>query len=260
MFKQKVLVGLLLVVAVLFAQVGIVFAAPAAQESTTTTISGNITHIETQQDADGNTVIVVTVEGYQPITLTEQEAADAGLYDMNTHQLLVQDGDAVSLTVDSSKAVPDQSEEPVNPVAAILSSFFGADASVVNQYHEDGYGFGVIAQAMWISQNVNGDASLAGLILQAKKTGNYSDIMLSDGTPLTLPDGSVPTNWGQFKKALLEKKNNLGMIVSGHAQPLDGTTDVNTLQGPGNGKGHGKGNGNGHGNGNGNGNGNSNRP
>ena len=119
MFKTKVLVGLLLVVAVLFAQVGIALAAPAAQESTTTTISGNITHIETQQDADGNTVIVVTVEGYQPITLTEQEAADAGLYDMNAHQLLVQDGDAVSLTVDSSKVIPDQSEEPVNPVAAL---------------------------------------------------------------------------------------------------------------------------------------------
>src|SRR5690242_15994222 len=200
MVKTKVLAGFLLVAAVLFAQVGIALAAPTAQESTTTTISGNITHIETQQDADGNTVIVVTVEGYQPITLTEQEAADAGLYDMGTHQLLVQDGDAVSLTVDSSKVIPDTtSEEPVNPVAALLSSFFGADASVVNQYHEDGFGFGVIAQAMWISQNVNGDASLAGLILQAKKTGDYSSIMLSDGTPLTLPDGSVPTNWGQFK-------------------------------------------------------------
>lgn len=260
MFKTKVFVGVLLVVTVLFAQVGMVLAAPAAQESTTTTISGNITNIETQQDANGNTIVVVTVEGYQPITLTEQEAADAGLYDMNTKQLLVQNGDAVSLTVDSSKVVPDTtSEEPVNPVAALLAAFFGTDASVVNQYHEDGYGFGVIAQAMWISKNVNGDAALAGLILEAKKSGNYSDIMLSDGTPLTLPDGSVPTNWGQFKKALLEKKNNLGVIVSGHAQPDDGTTtDLNTLQGPGNGKGNGKGNGNGHGNGKGN--GNSNKP
>lgn len=255
MFKTKVFVGLLLVVTVLFAQVGVALAAPAAEESTTTTVSGNITHIETQLDADGNTIIVVTVEGYQPITLTEQEADAAGLYDMSTQQLLVQDGDAVSVTVDSSKVIPDQtSEEPVNPVAAILASFFGADASVVNQYHEDGFGFGVIAQAMWISKNVNGDAALAGLILEAKKSGDYSTIMLSDGTALTLPDGTVPTNWGQFKKALLEKKNNLGVIVSGHAQPDDGTTTDVNLQGPGNGKGNGKGNGNGHGKGNGNGN------
>jgi hypothetical protein len=248
MFKTKVLVGLLLVVTVLFAQVGSVFAAPATQEGTTTTVSGNITNIETQLDGNGNTIIVVTVEGYQPITLTAEEADANGLYDLDTQQLLAQAGDSVNLTVDSSKVVPVE-DRAVNPIAAILASFFGADASTVSQYHEDGFGFGVIAQALWISQNVNGDALIAGLILDAKKTGNYGDIMLSDGTFLTLPDGTVPTNWGQFKKALLEKKNNLGIIVSGHAQPGEDLTDVNSQQEHGNNKNKDKshGHGNGHG-------------
>jgi hypothetical protein len=85
---------------------------------------------------------------------------------------------------------------------------------------------------------------VAGLILQAKQSGDFSNILLSDGTVLTMPDGSVPGNWGQFKKALLEKKNNLGMIVSGHADP-EGTGDPLILQdnlnGNGNGNGHGYG-------------------
>ncbi len=244
MFKTKVLVGLLLVVTVLFAQVGTVFAAPAAQEGTTTTVSGNVTNIETQLDGDGNTIVVVTVEGYQPISLTAQEASDIGLYDLNTQQLLVQVGDAVNLVVDSSKVIPDQtSEEPVNPVAAILASFFGVDASVVNQYHEDGYGFGVIAQALWIAQGLNDDVTTAGLILEAKKTGDYSAFVL--------PDGSTPTNWGQFKKAALGKdKKNLGIIVSGHAETGDDSTGANFLQEHGNGKNKDKGNGHGNGNGN----------
>jgi hypothetical protein len=37
----------------------------------------------------------------------------------------------------------------------------------------------------------------------------------------------MPANWGQFKKVLKEKKQNLGVIVSGQAE--DGTQDP-TLQ------------------------------
>ena len=81
-----------------------------------------------------------------------------------------------------------------------------------------------------MSQNVGGDASLAGQILEAKQSGDYGNITLSDGTALTLPDGTVPTNWGQFKKALLDKKNNLGVIVSGHGNPGDSTDPVLTQQ------------------------------
>ena len=116
--------------------------------------------------------------------------------------------------IDPVTVIPDEtSEEPAHPIAVLLAAFFGEDASVVNDYHQDGFGFGVIAQAMWMSKNLNEDATLAGLILDAKKSGDYSEFIL--------PDGSTPTNWGQFKKAVSEKKNNLGVIVSGSAEPDD---------------------------------------
>jgi hypothetical protein len=51
-----------------------------------------------------------------------------------------------------------------------------------------------------------------------------------------LPDGTVPTNWGQFKKALLDKKNSLGVIVSGQADPDNSDDPLVTQQQHGNGK------------------------
>jgi hypothetical protein len=87
-----------------------------------------------------------------------------------------------------------------------------------------------------MSQNVSGDASLTEQILEAKQSGDYSNITLSDGTTLTLPDGTVPTNWGQFKKALSDKKNNLGVIVSGQADQDNSTDPLLTQQQHGNGK------------------------
>jgi len=94
---------------------------------------------------------------------------------------------------------------------------------------------------MWMSQQLNGDPSLAGDILEAKETGDYSEFVL--------PDGSTPANWGQFKKAVLEKKNNLGVVVSGQADPLTEDGQETQLQN-GNGQGNGQGNGNGNGQGN----------
>jgi hypothetical protein len=128
-----------------------------------------------------------------------------------------------------------------------LASFFGEDPAVVNQYHLDGFGFGVIAQAMWMAQGLNNPEITAGTILTAKQDKDFSAFVL--------PDGSTPTNWGQFKKAALGKdKKNLGIIVSGHVQTGEDTTDLDAqeLHGNGKDKNKNKGNGNGHGNGNGN--------
>jgi len=90
----------------------------------------------------------------------------------------------------------------------------------------------VIAQAMWMAKGLGeGDAADAGLILDAKKTGDYS--------AFALPDGSTPTNWGQFKKAVMGKdKKNLGIIVSGHADTDETQSQPNN--GHGNGNGYGK--------------------
>ena len=219
MLKTKLFASILLIAAVLFAQVGAVAAASPAQD--TTPISGTIQTITIETDTNEVTTVVVTLlddqGATQTVRLSVDEAAKLGLVEVDpatnlpvideTTGLPVVDETKLNTTIEIS-AQPTE-EVPVHPISKLLADFFGMDAAVVDGYHEDGYGFGVIAQALWMSKNLNGDATTAGLILEAKKTGDYS--------AFTLPDGSTPTNWGQFKKAVSEKKNNLGSIVSGKA-------------------------------------------
>ena len=242
MFKTKTLASILMMAMIVIAQVGTVLAAPATQE--TTPITGTIQSITTETNANGATTVLVTVlddqGATQKVHLSVDTAVALGLVTLDsTTGLPVVDDTKVGQTVeiDPATVIPDQpvEEEPVHPIAAILASFFGLDGSVVNDYHEDGFGFGVIAQSLWISRNLNGDASLAGLILEAKKSGDYS--------AFTLPDGSAPTNWGQFKKAVSDKKNNLGVIVSGKADNESTDPSAQQEHGNGNNKGNGKGNG-----------------
>jgi hypothetical protein len=255
MFKFRSLAGALLIVTVLFAQVGTVFAAPPAQE--TTPITGTVTAVDTETDSNGvTTAVVVTLDTGTTYRISVDTAVALGLatVDTSTNEVtlidLSQSTEPVIVTIDPATVIPDaeEPEEPVHPIAKILATFFGEDPTVINDYHEDGFGFGVIAQALWIAQGLEEDNAdiTAGLILQAKRDKDFSAFVL--------PDGSVPTNWGQFKNAALGKdKKNLGIIVSGHAEIDDDTTTEGALQQQhGNGKDKNKnkehGNGNGHGN------------
>lgn len=211
MFKPKLLAGVLLVFMLLAAQVGMAAAAPLVQN---TTITGTIQSITTETDANGVTTVLVTLEDgqgiIQTVRISDVTADELGLFDLTTQEpVLTQIGQPV--VIDPTTVIPDEesTEESVHPIAALLAAFFGEEATAVNEYHEDGFGFGVIAQALWMSKNLDGDASVAGLILEAKQSGDYGDFMLSDG--------STPSNWGQFRKEVLQKKNNLGVIVSGQA-------------------------------------------
>ncbi|HEX6036342.1 MAG TPA: hypothetical protein VFY83_18020 [Anaerolineales bacterium] len=237
----KYLASFLLVLAVLFAQAGNVAAAPQLQD--TTPITGTVQSITTETDENGVTTVLVTLVDEQGATqtlrLNVETAVILGLVTLDpvTMEPIV-DETKVGQTVeiDPTTVIPEE-EENVHPIAAILASFFGVDPGVVNGYHEDGFGFGVIAQAMWIAKGLDGDPSTAGLILEAKRTGDYSAFVL--------PDGSTPTNWGQFKKAALgNEKKNLGVIVSGHAEettPEEGVTPQDNGKGNGKDKDKGKG-------------------
>lgn len=216
MIKTKLFGSVLLILVVLFAQVGIVAAAPQTQD--TTPITGTIQGITTETDANGATTVLVTLQDAQGATQTVHLSVDTavalGLVTLDpTTQQPVADQTKVGQTVeiDPTAVIPEEPAEEVHPIAKILGDFFDVDPSVVNDYHEDGFGFGVISQAMWMSESLTGDASAAGLILEAKKSGDYS--------AFTLPDGSTPTNWGQFKKAFKNSKDkhNQGVIISGHA-------------------------------------------
>lgn len=254
MFRTKSLAGILLIMAVLFAQVGSALAAPAAQDATP--IAGTVQEIEIVPTENGETTVLVTVEDESGMTQTVRISLDTAVglnlvsVNQDTQEVTIIAQPDQPVVIDPTLVIPDEEEADVHPIAAILGTFFGVEGSVVQEYHEDGFGFGVIAQAMWISQNVNGDASVTGLILQAKESGDYGNILLSDGTTLTMEDGTAPQNWGQFKKALLDKKNNLGVIVSGQADsPVTGEELLQQQNGNGNGNGRGNGNGNGNGHG-----------
>ena len=82
------------------------------------------------------------------------------------------------------------------------------------EFHDDGVGFGVIAQALWMTNALEGDTEIFAAILEAKQNKNFSGI--------ELPDGSTPTNWGQFRKAVMsdreKAKENLGAVMSGRAE------------------------------------------
>ena len=206
MFKTKYLASFLLVLAVLFAQVGNVAAAPQFQE--TTPLTGTIVSITTETGANGETSVLVKLVdeqgGTQTLRLSVETAVTLGLVTVNpvTNEPIVDESQVgQTVEIDPTTVIPEE-EEAVHPIAAILASFFGVQPSVVNGYHEDGFGFGLIAQAMWIAKGLDGDAATAGLILEAKRTGDYSAFVL--------PDGSMPTNWGQFKKAALGKDKDKG--------------------------------------------------
>ena len=260
MYKTKLFASILLIATILFAQVGVAAAAAPAQDSTT--ITGTIVSVVPEKDANGTITVLVTYTdaqgASQTVRISQETAASLGLLTLDpttnlpvvdpTTGLPVVDNTKVNttVTIDPTTVIPDEpaEEEPVHPISELLASFFGVDAQVVDGYHQDGFGFGVIAQALWMSQNLNGDATTAGLILEAKKSGDYS--------AFTLPDGSTPTNWGQFKKAVSEKKNNLGVIVSGKADKdttdTDTTTDPSAQKDHGNGKDKNKDKGNGNSN------------
>lgn len=258
MNKIKLIITMLLTFVVLFAQAGHVAAAPQTQ--TATPLTGTIQSITTETDATGVTTVLVTVGDDQGATQTVRLSVDTAVtlglvtLDPITSEPVVDEtqiGQAVE--IDPTTVIPDAAaaDESVHPISALLAAFFGEDASVIDGYHTDGFGFGVIAQALWMSQNLtgteaeSGDASLAEEILQAKQDKDFEAFF--ENHPEITFDGAVPTNWGQFRKVALNKKNNIGIIVSGHAE---NPGDLSTQQEHGNGNGNGNNNGNGHGQGN----------
>lgn len=260
MNKIKLILTMALTFAVLFAQVGTVAAAPLAQ--TPTDITGTVQTI-TVGTTNGVTTVTVTLTDAQnvphTVTISEATAISLGLIqvDGNNQPILDPNGlpmpvvldpnNPLSVTVAAGDIIPDTTNVVVNPISSLLAAFFGGDASIIDGYHNDGFGFGVIAQALWMSRNLTGtedqvgDTSLAGDILQAKQDKDFAAFF--EKHPDLLTDGeSIPTNWGQFRKLFLDKKNNLGVVVSGHGDDQNNSSQSEhgkDNNGKNNGKGHG---------------------
>jgi hypothetical protein len=116
-----------------------------------------------------------------------------------------------------AKPSSQSSEETLHPMALALAKFFtdalGLDYDETMGSHEDGMGFGDIAQACWMSYALEGEVK-ASEILAAKKSGDFSSI------DSELLGGETPTDWSQFRETVLgnEKvQKNLGALMSGRA-------------------------------------------
>jgi hypothetical protein len=262
---KKLYTSILLTLALLIVPTSIVF----AQESTP--ITGTVQTVTLETDATTNeTVAVVTILDEttgetQTVTLNLETAASLGLVttDPTTGTSTVNEGSIGAVVeIDPTTVIDDEAEEEKeHPVGSKLGDFFGdlfgADYDTIMAVHDDGVGFGVIAQALWLTNQIDGDTATFQALIEAKQTGDYSAI--------TLADGSTPDNWGDVVKSL-KKGDNLGSIMSGKADATEdedggeAATHGNGNNGDnGNGKDHGNGkdkgnNGNGNGNGNGGGN------
>jgi len=142
---------------------------------------------------DGEKAVILNA-GSPPVAseMTEQDVLD--WLDNNPEAILV---------------IPQEGE---HPISRLLADFFGVPYDVIDEMHTDGNGFGVIAQSCWASYRLAGDASLCQDIAAAKKSGDYS--------AFEMPDGSIPTNWGQFLRTVKQQRSvleTLGAINSGRA-------------------------------------------
>ncbi|HEX6035974.1 MAG TPA: hypothetical protein VFY83_16165 [Anaerolineales bacterium] len=232
--------SLLIALSLLATQVGGVFAASIREDHVP--VSGVIQSITLENDTiTGVTIVSVDVvdndQVVQPVRVNLETAIALGLVVLNGDGKPNINNAALGkpVEIDSATVIPAE-EESQHPVGSALATFFsdieGIDYETIMAAHEQGVGFGVIAQTLWLTTKLEGDAEVFEMLIHAKQTGDFS--------AFTLEDGTTPENWGQLKKAILskDKKNNLGVIKS----------DSNSN---GNGNGNNQGN-NGNGNGNGN--------
>jgi hypothetical protein len=225
--------------------VGNAFAAAPFQQAV---ITGTVTALSCNTDAStGVTTFLVTLtraDGSNTTVRIDQETAVAleliylnedGSPDCSEEALSEAIGWSVS--IDESAIIPDKLVDQ-HPVGSALATFFQdvTDYETIMTAHEDGFGFGVIAQALWMVRKLEGGNDEVLAILKAKKSGDYSALGF-EGIK----------NWGQFRKAVLEgKTGNLGTVVSENGNGNgNGNNSNNGNHGNGN-------NGNGNGNGNGN--------
>src|SRR6266496_1225574 len=130
MTGTKLLATVFLVFAVLFAQVGVVAAAPQTQDATP--ITGTIQSITTEKDATGATIVVVELKNADGTTQTVRLSLDAaaGLNLINKTTLQVNQAQVgQTVTIEPTAVLPEEepTQESIHPIAAILASFFHAD-------------------------------------------------------------------------------------------------------------------------------------
>lgn len=256
---KQILISAILMFALLAASTGTAFAQEASE------MTGTVQSIQLETDAaTGETTVLVTLLDSagetQTVRLSLETAEALGLITIDPvtgEPVVVEEAVGMEITLAADDVIADETEgsdeEREHPVGSALADFFnsvfGVEYDTIMGYHDSGFGFGVIAQALWLTKQVDGDTSTFEALLEAKQSGDYSNI--------TLADGSTPDNWGDVVKSL-KQGDNLGSVMSGRAN--NGEETPGNGNGPGNNPGNGNGPGNNNGNGPGNNPGNGNGP
>jgi hypothetical protein len=206
-------------------QFAMVSAAPSLDEADS--ISGTIQDISLITNAyTGTTYVEITLltdQGEQKIRMDPETASGdpyylVSFYDDGTPYIVEDAAWPDPLVVPLSDTLP-VDEEIKHPVGSALAIFFADSIPDLNyetimSAHEDGYGFGVIAQALWLAQKLGDEPSASVMVevIKAKESGDYSFFSSYFGGD----ESSMPSNWGQFRKLVLDgdKKNNLGTVMS----------------------------------------------
>lgn len=252
--KTRFFPSLVLALTLLLVQVGGVFASPARQNPNP--VGGIVQSITLEADTvTGVTIVSVDVmdsnDAMQSVRVTLEVAIAQGLVILNGDGKPEINNSALGQPVEIAPAslIPND-EENDHPVANALATFFsdieGIDYQTIMTTHEQGVGFGVIAQTLWLTTKLEGDAAIFEELIHAKQTGDFSSFILEDG--------SSPENWGQLKKAILgkDKKDGLGVVISNSNNHGNGNDDNPGNHGNDNDGGNGNDNSDGNGSGGGN--------
>jgi len=203
--KTKIFISLVLALSVLTGQVGSVFAAPASQEADL--LMGIVKSITLAADpTTGITTAILEVtntdQTTQILRISQETAIAIGLVALDGDGNLVINKLALGKPVEINPAtiIPDQQVDR-NPVGDALATFFsdvpGMDYKIIMGVHDKGVSFGVIAQALWLTKQLEGNSEIFEKLLNAKETDKYSDFTI---------DGVTPKNWSQLRKAILDGK------------------------------------------------------
>lgn len=215
MKKTNFTLSILLASILVITQVSVAFAVPASEDSGSI-LSGTVQEITLRTDpATAVTTVLVSIldqlgEKHR-VRLSQEKAVELDLVtlDDDGNPVIIHEALGTNIQIDPSDVLPDE-EAMQHPVGSALATFFsdipGLNYETLMSAYKAGNGFGVIAQTLWLTRKLEGDSEVFITILKAKQSGDFSDI--------TLEDGTSPLNWGQFRKAVLEKKENPGIVIS----------------------------------------------
>ena len=242
--RTKFMLSLTLALSIFLMQVSGVFADSALQNRNP--VIGLVQRITLEANTiTGVTLVSIDViddnQTVQTVRVSLETAIDQGFVVLNGDgkPIINQAALGKQVEIDPSVIIPIH-EENQHPVGSVLATFFsditGLEYVTIMSAHEQGLGFGVIAQILWLTTKLEGSAETFEALIEAKQTGDFSAFVLEDG--------STPKNWGQLQKAILakDKNNSLGVIISDSNGNGNGNEKDKDNNGNGNGNGGGNGN------------------